>query len=405
MTILRYLRLAATAVLTAILAATMLSQPAGTAPKAETPIILASAKVHVPVRVGDVDTWFILDSGANVSILDLSLAEELGLELRGTAHHAGGAGGGGFTVSFTTLPSLEWAGIERRDVPMAVIDRQTMAANGHESRGLLGADVFRRWVIEIDYRGRRLALHDPETFSYSGGGAVLPISLDELQKCHLEAWITPPGGEPIRADMIVDTGSRGFAGFNASFTAEHRLLDAFDRKVLATVGWGVGGEVRHWVGRLDGVRTGPFEFPGLVASFAPPDAGGAHGRTDRSGILGADWLSQFRVFFDYSREQLILEPAGEISGTSEWDASGLFLESEAPEYRNVRVLSVAADSPANAAGVRMGDSILAVDDRPVAELGLDGVRHELRQAGRSVVLELVRDGETRTVRLLLRELV
>jgi Aspartyl protease/PDZ domain len=398
-------KLTGIAVFATVVAAATAGLQAEAAAAAETPFILASGKVHVPVRIGGIDTWFILDGGANVSILDRSLAEELGLELRGTSHHDGGAGSGGFTVSFTTVPSLAWAGIERTEVPMAVVERKTAAANGHESRGLLGADVFQQWVVEIDYRGRRLALHEPETFAYSGDGTALPITFDEASKCHLETWIALPGGEPIRADMIVDTGSRGFADFAAPFTAEHDLLAALDPKVLATVGWGVGGEVRHWIGRLGSLRTGPFEFPAVVATFAPPGTQGAYGRDDRSGILGAEWLSRFRVLFDYSRRQLVLEPSGDASPASRSDASGLFLASEPPSFESVRVLSVAEGSPAAAAGVEVGDVVLTLDGQAVSELGLDGLREELREAGRTVLLVIVRDGETRTVRIALRDLV
>ena len=46
------------------------------------PIRLASGKVHVQVGIGEASPeWFLLDSGANMTIFNLELAERLGLEL------------------------------------------------------------------------------------------------------------------------------------------------------------------------------------------------------------------------------------------------------------------------------------------------------------------------------------
>ena len=60
--------------------------------------------------------------------------------------------------------------------------------------------------------------------------------------------------------------------------------------------------------------------------------------------------------------------------------------------------TVTAGGPADEAGIRVGDVITAVDGQATLPLGVDGTRDVVRgEAGTSVVLTLLRDGETQDV--------
>ena len=61
----------------------------------------------------------------------------------------------------------------------------------------------------------------------------------------------------------------------------------------------------------------------------------------------------------------------------------------------MRIETVTAGSPAEAAGIQVGDVIVRVEGQSTLELGMDGTRDVVRgEAGTSVHLELLRDGET-----------
>lgn len=69
------------------------------------------------------------------------------------------------------------------------------------------------------------------------------------------------------------------------------------------------------------------------------------------------------------------------------------------------VSSIAPESPADTAGLRSGDRIVAVDDRPVAELTVrEATALFRRQDENPVPLRFVRDGETGEVQLLRRRI-
>ena len=366
------------------------------------PIQLASGKVHVQASFGDDEpVWLLLDSGANISILDLSLAERMGLELRGESTGQSAAGGGSFRFAFTRAPSMRLPGLRIDERAVAVIDRKTQGVNGHESLGLLGADLFHAFVVDIDYPNRTMTLHRPESFAYRGRGAILPVTYDANDKWQIRARVRV-GSRELPAKLIVDTGSRGTIGFTSPFTADNALLEHLPAKLMSTVGFGVGGEVRHWVGRLDRIeliterQSSPAGGPvleKLPVTFAPAEARGTYARADRDGILGAEILGQFRAIFDRPRNRLILEGSGAPQASIEWDASGLFLTTDRPGFDRVRVLSVAAATPAEAAGLSAGDIIVAIDGHNTTRL--DEARAWLKVPNKRYRLTVERQGRGR----------
>src|SRR6266516_5263087 len=116
---------------------------------------------------------FIFDTGASASIISSQRAAELGLKAEGEAH--GNATGGKFQGSYMTGISLS--------VPGAEVSNQLIAwfpfpaIPDFEFDGVIGYDFINQFVVEIDYQNKIMNLYNPRTYTYSGKGAVIPISL------------------------------------------------------------------------------------------------------------------------------------------------------------------------------------------------------------------------------------
>ena len=127
--------------------------------------------------------------------------------------------------------------------------------------------------------------------------------------------------------------------------------------------------------------------------------------TGYDGLLGADFLARYRVTFDYARRRMYLEPRVPVPPRVELDMSGLYLLTDRAS-RGIIVQEVRPGSPADSAGVRPGDALVALDGRSAAEMSLAAVRRLLRsENGRVVRLTLARDGRTREAALTLRRVV
>jgi hypothetical protein len=370
------------------------------------PIHLASGKVHIEARIGDWGgQWLLLDTGANMSILNWQTAEDHGLELRGHGTTGGAAGGNQFEYAFTELPSMRVENLELAPRGVAVIRRHTENANGHRSIGLVGADVMRVLVVDVDYPGRTIRFHDPAAFEYSGDGVVLPLTLDQNGKPHIQAQLLHPDGRAIAADLMIDTGGRGLLVLTRPFVEEHDLEATLHPPLQAVVGLGVGGPVNHHLARMNSLTAGDLELAAPIVELAPAGTTGAYARGDRSGVLGAMFLDRFRAIFDYPHKRLILEPGPAVERPFEYEGSGAFLVSHGTAFDGVEVMAVAPQTPAATAGLMVGDRILSIDGQPVAELGLDGVRALFTDFGRTFALIVERTTGTLELELKIRRLV
>ncbi len=158
------------------------------------------------------------------------------------------------------------------------------------------------------------------------------------------------------------------------------------------------------MGRLESLKIGGFTMSDVVTGLSD-DAGGAFPNADEAGSIGGDLLRRFTATFDYSRQEMILEPNARFSEPFEYDMSGMFLSAVEPEFSRFRIQRLVENSPAAEAGLSEGDIITAFDGRPSSDFTLNEVRRLFLQEGKSWTLEVQRGEETRTVELKLRRLI
>jgi hypothetical protein len=353
---------------------------------------IASNKPWVQVRVNDAKPlWFVLDTGnPAVSFIDTARAKELGLKIENERKVRSGAGEGvTTTVGSTRGVTLETGGRKVTNQTISVVDVSHVSEfEGRHLNGTLGGAFFSRYTLEIDYPGRTVQFHDARTYRYAGPGVKIPITfLNGLVT--VKAAVTLPGGEPIEANFVVDTGARTALIFNSSFVAKHKLLEKLDKKFLATIGGGVGGESRGYVSRIESLKIGSILTREPVTVFST-DKSGVLASRDFAGIIGGGVLKRCRVVFDYANKALILEPSSRKPGRYEYDMSGMFLTAEGPKFRKFKVMSVVEGSPAAVVGLRRGDIITTINGRKAARFTLERIRRMFLREGREFRLEIQR---------------
>lgn len=205
--------------------------------------------------------------------------------------------------------------------------------------------------------------------------------------------------ESAEEEFVIDTGSNASIIVTPAFAQQHELANRLG-KSLVVRGRGVGGDVEMTLGRVDGLQLGDFQIKDALV-LVP--ARGEFAQPGKAGNLGTKLLRRFRVIFNYTRQELILEPNSSFSAPYEFDMSGLVLTSgRAAPCRVDRVLS---NSPASEADLQPGDRILAINDRLAGQSSLCEIRALLRQHGKECLLRVSRGGEEFLVRLKLRRLI
>lgn len=244
----------------------------------------------VEVTANGVEEDFILDTGASLSVLSRSLAEELGARLVGDET-------GLFHTSTTrmieahpaVLDELRLGSLTIRNHPVAVLDDEdlTIRVMGIpllRVHGIVGWSVFQRVAVEIDYGG------DETVFRRPGPEPRAEPNLFWIG--YPMVVVTDDNGTPLYLGL--DTGA---AGTHLNVRAM-RLIDATVTDGGQGLRLGAGGgeavqrrNAHDFAMHLDGWRV---SFPEIGVSSG--GKGAALAPTD--GILGSDVVGDGRLIVD-----------------------------------------------------------------------------------------------------------
>jgi hypothetical protein len=333
-----------------------------------------------------------LDSGASFNVLDKDRATALGILANGRRQELG-AGEGTLTSGVARGVTLGLSGLSLSggEITVLALNAAISQAEGRTVDGILGYDFFKQFVVEIDYERGIINLYEPRSYAYSGNGDRIPLRLLR-EHALVTATMALSNGRRIAGDFIVDTAWRSALTLNGPFSKAGRILASLDKTIEATTGLGIGGPTKDTIGRISSLKLGRYVIRRPVAGLSK-DRAGVSSEEGLAGILGAEVLRRFKVIFDYSRSQMILEPNANFADPCEFDMSGMFVLTAADRPDLIQVREVLPGSPAFEAGIRPGDVIAAVDGRPAAQLSLDQVRGMLKEREGKEYLVSVRRGD------------
>jgi tetratricopeptide (TPR) repeat protein len=151
------------------------------------------------VVFGDRKSKLLLDTGAGGILINRRMAEKAGLkQLSQTT--MGGLGDKGEAKGYVALaPSIKVGGLEFQDCPVEVIDRRSVV----DEDGLIGADVFERFLVELDFAHQKLRLSElPKRPEQSTQDLSLSSEEEEpngdtqLSETHEKPDATPAAAKP-----------------------------------------------------------------------------------------------------------------------------------------------------------------------------------------------------------------
>jgi hypothetical protein len=274
---------------------------------------------------------------------------------------------------------------------------------GHAVDGIIGTSFIREFVVEVDYGARVIRLHDKLTFAYNGPGESVPIALNAAGHPTIQAAVTPVGKGPITGTFVIDIGSGGALALHGPFVKEHGLPGAEAKTIKAIGIGGAGGASQGRIGRVSALKIGSFTIASPTAMFSE-DTAGAFANAAIQGNIGQQIMSRFKVFLDYSRTRIILEPSETFGAPFDRAVSGVSLTTEGADYKTFRITDVLENSPASEAGLQPNDIITAIDGRGAATLTITTLLELLERPG-SYKITVKRGDQTLEVTLAPRHMV
>lgn len=269
------------------------------------PTVTKGGLIFVQVSVNDQPMSFILDTGAEATVLNSSRVSKLGLQGVGT--FATGAGGGDVVVSYVPGVTTKVGG--------ATVSNQIVAAillddiEGMLKRpldGILGYDFLSRFVVEIDYANSQLRLFDRAKYHHTGSGKPIPITLEDSTP-FFDASVEIPKRGTLAGHFVLDTGCLCDVQLFTPFVDANNLLAALPDAKQTGMSAGAGGQTHEVSATIPSLRIGDTVVKDVRADLAR-DKDGAMADPESTGLMGGLTFGRFTLVLDYKGKQVFLDP-------------------------------------------------------------------------------------------------
>ncbi|MGH9729371.1 MAG: PDZ domain-containing protein [Candidatus Acidiferrales bacterium] len=362
---------------------------------AQAPIAISDHLVIVPVRVnGARPSSFLLDTTRRTSSLDDVRAAALGL-LSG-----GSAGAKSLSQAVLDFPGLKIT------IPSLALDSfgDLSSRVGRAIQGILGADVLSHFVVVINYERQTLQLYDPKSFQYKGAGIKLKMRPADGGPT-IDAKFSIRHRGTLHGLLRIATAQAEAVQFYAPFATAHRFSELGQKMILFSP-LDSPEDFDDHLGRIESVQFGKITLPDPLAIFpGKSEQGSAMPASGVAGGMGGEILDRFSVVLDYTDETVIFEPNAHFGDLFIADMSGMVLAATPPDFRAFGVARVIEKSPAELAGIAVGDMLEKIDGNPASEYSLNDVRSVFRQDGTEHVLTVLRNGKHLQFTLKLKPLI
>lgn len=293
---------------------------------------------------------------------------------------------------------VNFAGVHGKDQSMLVLQSNFVDIEnvlGVKAHGILGSEIFNRFVVEIDYSERRINLTHPEDFKRPKKYKKIPIIIENFRP-YVNIDVKQKGEKAITVKLLIDTGASSALFLDAESNEDIVLPE---RTLDHTIGRGLAGIVKGKIGRVKKIKLGKYKFKKVLTSYpdnwglSKPDSGKTKENT-RYGTVGSDVLSKFHVIFNYSEGYMYLKPNKSFNERFQFNTIGMNVMAFGDRLNEYYVNDIIPGSPADKAGLEVGDEVIAMNNNPAFFYKLDEVVSILKRTpGERLKLIIRRDGE------------
>lgn len=337
---------------------------------------------------------FIMDTGSSGISLDSSTAEYLNLKPTPTERTIRGIAGIR-KVSFLFNQKLHFPDLTVDSLNFHINDYSILTAvYGERIDGIIGYSIFSRFIVKVDYDSMKLSFWTKGTIRYPRGGYLLKPTINMLVAQQLRVR----DEEAITSRFLYDMGAGVCMLFTRDFVADSSFLDKKKKRWIKE-GEGLGGKIDMELMVLKEIRLGPYRFRNIPV-YIFDDENNVTSYPYMGGLIGNDILRRFNVILNYARSDIYLVPNSHYNDPFDYSYSGveLYLIDGL-----ILVGDVAKGSPAEAAGVKEGDEVIAINSNFTQNLNTYKVA--LQVPNEKVRIIVRRDNELKDIEFKIRSIL
>ena len=268
-------------------------------------------RLTVPVSIGKHGPFdFMVDTGAQATVLSTRLADMMGLTERGAATLVGMASRR--EVEVVSLDDFA-LGTRRFTVRVAPLVEQAHIGGAD---GILGLDSLQRQRVLLDFEANTMAVADADSL---GGNRGFDITVKARSKLG-QLIITSAKIDGVNVAVILDTGAQSSLGNNA-------LLEKLRRRRevgVATLTDVNGQQLQSNLHLTRSIRIGRAELQNIPIAFADAPPFEALGLHDKPALmLGMQELKLFkRVAIDFETRTVLFDLPNGSGPEYDWNFGG-----------------------------------------------------------------------------------
>ncbi|HZM99423.1 MAG TPA: aspartyl protease family protein [Pyrinomonadaceae bacterium] len=264
---------------------------------------------------------FVLDTGSGMSVISDVTAKRLDIKPVARGGQARAVGGGGkFGIVYGFLNSLEMGTVKVENVPVYI--RRFYDVHIPVD-GYLGLSVVQKFLTSLDYGTRRMSLVRQNQTEFidtwtakrpegiQGLAPVLPndfaveVPLRTTSSGFLSGEVNLEGFEK-NVNFIIDTAA-SITVVSEKFSQEEQFFSLLQPSRMRVFGAaGVTEDVKLL--QLPKLSIGPSKLEKINAAVLDMEPVNETAGFTQSGILGGNFLRHFRIYFDFARGAMRLEP-------------------------------------------------------------------------------------------------
>ena len=316
--------------------------------------LLTGGVVIIRATVGDKPDSlnFVLDTGSGGISLDSSTVDYLQLPpvesertIRGIA--------GIRKVKFVRNLTLHLSGLDVKNLDFHINDYEILTnVYGVRIDGIIGYSFFSRYIVKINYDINMLEVWRQGAIKYPRQGYLMKPLISSIPIMNA----TIKDAFSVDGNFYFDTGAGLCLLMSEDFANDKKVIKK-GRKMTLTQAEGLGGKKTMFVTTVKQVKFGPFKFRKVPAHIFK-DEFNVTAYPVLGGLLGNDLFRRFNLVLNYATKEIHLLPNSHYSDEFDYSYTGMgiyFINGD------IVVEDVLAGSPAEKAGLQIGDKILAVN--------------------------------------------
>ena len=275
--------------------------------------------------------------------------------------------------------------------------------------GIIGYDLLKDFVVEINYSKKQIVLHDPQFYKPKKCKNCETFDLEfSGNKPFIDGNVNILGNsKSVPVKLLIDSGGSDalwlFENSVENINVPEKFFDDF-------LGRGLSGSVYGKRSKISSFSIGTFLLESVNTAF--PDSTSisvAKKFKERNGSLGGEILKRFNVIFDYPNKKISLRKNSNFKAPFYYNKSGISLEhsgmrvvkernerairtsygelNESSQQNTVRtsksfkyvlapslaIVELRKGSPAERAGLQLNDIILSINNKDVHQYSIQEV--------------------------------